>query len=203
MSILSRMFGNRKQPDPLDALAEPVDEEDLGLFDVDATQRPASVAFRVEQLRAHTPKPDGEAEELPEDEDPFDETVVEELAEPAELLPKAPKREELLLNLDALTPDVEAAAAAGPDEADADAAPAEGEDGAPPEAVAGEEQPAAPLEVQTIAAPKDADALSMFRSTGANSELTALTSGIEEEVAEDLLKEAREISAWLNKKDVA
>jgi hypothetical protein len=204
MSILSRIFGGAKEPDPLDGLDEPAELEDkeLGLFAVDTTQRPASVALRVEQLRARAPGAEPSADGEPED----DEAVVNEIAEPAELLPQQPQREEPAVDLSAIIEDVEpsaegedAAATVAEGEANEDAEePAEAVEGAD-----GGEQPAAPVEVQTIAAPKDEDALSMFRSTGANAELTAMTEGLEDEAAEDLLKEAREISSWLDKKDAA
>ena len=208
MSILSRIFGGAKEPDPLDGLDEPaaLEGEELGLFPVDATQRPASVALRVEQLRARAPGAEPQVVEQPEDEGALEELSVDDIVEPAELLPKSPMRDEPEIDLDAVMRDA-AAPAEGEDPAEqAVASVAPDEDAVASaeaaEAVEGEDKPA-PGEVQTIAAPKDADALSMFRSTGANTELTALTEGIEDEAAGDLLKEAREISSWLEKKDVA
>ena len=189
MSILSRVFGGGKQPDPLDQLDDPIDaDEEMGLFMPGATQRPASVALRAEPPAAP-----------PAHEEPSgDDVALEEAVEPPDLLPQPPGREQPVASAseDGDAPAAEEAADAPEGEgAEEDAAEA----GEAPEAAEGEEQPAAPLEVKTVAAGKEDDALSMFRATGANADLKGLTEGLEEHAADDLLKEAHEISSLLNK----
>lgn len=206
MSFLSRMFGfGKKHDDPEAALEEPVDDdEELGLFDVDAPARPASVALRVEQLRARAPGAQPDAEDLPEDEAALADAIEEEIAEPPDLLPQRPEAGEPSEAAEAVLEELAPRAEGEARVADAETPHAEGE--APADAAepaAEPETPAAPLEVKTVAAPKDEDALSMFRDTGANSELLALTKGIDDQKADDLLADAREINSWLRGEDAA